>query len=358
MYKQQINSLRAGIVAAMTEDNYNAAVAALNELTKEIPDLFGDNEGFRLSAMSYISEALGDVCMHYRLVTDAEKHYINMVTHSAAAYEIDREKHSYRHGFCFYRRACFYRTMLGIVSVFTKPMELTEQQKKVFELASIMYKSAIGVTYTKDTGIPLLTAQLHGKCMHDLLLLHCAAGDYNLAAAFGKDGINIDSLVYGQTPDGKTAERYARHLSALASVYMVLKENLLAADTAMDAAQIFLKHSEHNPSQMLLQRSKSLTLAARCYGFVSEKAHLCEQLYKDALRAVTDANDAAGGKLAQDVIILYMLTGDFYNRKRKHVMAVEHYRWAYNVALDALNRTGEQRFAQYVDRLRVYAHPE
>lgn len=358
MYKQQINNLRAGIVAAVANDNYTTAVEMLNDINNQIPTLFEGDEGFCHSAMSYVSEALGDVCMQHHLVTDAEKHYINMVTHSAAAYDADREKHRYRHGFCFYRRACFYRTMLGIISVFPKPKEFTEQQKKVFELAAIMYKSAIGVTYVQQTGISLLTAELHGKCMHDLLLLYCAAGDHGMAISFGKDGINIDRLVYGQTSDAKTGERFARHLSALATVYMAAKENLLAADIAMEAAQLFEKHSDTNTARMLLHRSKSLTLAARCYNLVSDKAHLSGQLYKDALRAVTDANEAARGNLAQDVVILYMLVGDYYNRIRKHVTAVEHYRWAYNVAADAFNRTKDKRFLQYIDRLRVYVEPQ
>lgn len=338
--------------------DYQQKISALENL-KELSaaDIPTDSEQY-LHLISVISEACGDLHMQHRKIPQAEKSYMDMMHAAAKVYSGDKDKFRSRYGFCCYKRASFYRTCLGCTKPSNPPKVLNESQQKVFSMAETFYKTAIGATFQPDKPMPIADADLHSLCMSELMIMHAAVGNFNSAVKYGSDGIGVERAIYAKLPDKIHGFRLANRLNSLSTIYILLKNPALAAQTMEQSVEIIIKHKEEDPLTFEVLLARTYLSLAEYYSQLADKASLAESTYKNGLKLMTAANEKSDNKLINDVLTAYIMVGDYYIRCKKYAPAIDHYRWAYDMASALLKSTKEPRYELILKKLKPFVNPD
>lgn len=309
-------------IVKTSSENPEAAVAKLMELKQEgtSPEVY--------DVAAYVYEAAGDIWMKAKKLGEAEKAYLEMMKMSVKLYESDKEKYDYRLGVAYYKRAVFYRMMLGCVRLDPKPKTLTEHQKKVFELTEGLYKNVIGCTLKKNVPMPLRYAQLHANVMSELLMLYSFVGDYEKAITCGKDGIRLDKAIYEKKDDKAQSFCLANRMNALATVYMFTKNVQLTMETIEDAIFVLEEHEEEDTVTFGVLLARNYLTLGGCYSQMQEEASMAEETYQKGLERMAEVNRQTNNKFIKDLIIAYKFLGNYYKATKREDTAKEYYDWA------------------------------
>ena len=358
MDKNQIDEIRKKILSAvkLSGSDYSKALAELEQLKKQaVSDISATGPTLNL-VLSLISEALGDVYMTQNNVTMADKAFAEMFFEANKAYTADNDRYRSHYGRCCRKRASFYSFTLGCIKPSYPPKQLNEAQKKVFDMAEALYKTAIGATFQPGQPMPIAVADLHAVCLHELMAMHAAVGNTDAAIKYGKDGVEVEKTIYAKLTDKTHALRTARRMGTLAAVYMAAQQAEPASLLLEQAIEISEKHKAEDPAafELLLARH-SLTLA-NCCSALPHKASLAEQYIKNGVKLMTAANEKSDSKLIDDVITAYLMAGDYFARIKKYAPAVDHYTWAYNMAQVMFDKTKNAKYQQIMDRVKKYVH--
>lgn len=342
------NKLTEAIKGA--SENPEASVSKLMKLKEETERTRTEVESCIVSAMIY--EAIGDVWMKVKKPDKAEKSYLEMMKVSVKLYEMDKEKYDFRLGFAYYKRANFYRTIMGCNTLTPTPKTFTEQQKKMFTVAEGLYKNAIACTMRKQ--MPFRYVNLHANVMSELSVLYACSGDYEKAIACGKDGVKLDKAIYENKDDKEQSFRLANRMNSLATIYVFVKNTQLVMETIEDAIYVLEEHEEEDPITFGVMLARNYMTLAGSYSQLEEEASKAEETYQIGLKRMIAVNEKANNKLINDVITSHMMVGDYYKRVKKEESAKAHYCLAMKMASDLFKETGNPMYEKIMKRLQPH----
>lgn len=342
------NELAEAIKGA--SENPEASVAKLMKLKEKTEGTVTKAESYIVSAMIY--ESIGDVWMKVKKPDKAEQSYMEMMKVSLKLYEMDKEKYDFRLGFAYYKRANFYRTMLGCAVLTPTSKTFTEHQKKMFTVAEGLYKNAIACTMRKQ--MPMRYVDLHANVMSELSVLYACVGDYEKAIACGKDGVKLDKAIYEKRDDKTQSFRLATRMNSLAAIYTFTKDIQLVMETIEDAIYVLEEHEEEDPIAFGAMLARNYMTLAGSYSQLEEEASKAEETYQIGLKRMIAVNEKSNNKLINDVITSYMMVGDYYKRVKKEESAKAHYCLAMKMASDLFQKTKNPIYENLMKRLQPY----
>ena len=235
-----------------------------------------------------------------------------------------------------------------------KQRELTELQKKMFELAEGLYKNAVACTMENAKKGALRYANLHALIMSELLVLYASVGDYEKAIACGKDGIKLEKAIYEKMDDKEHSFRLANRMNALATVYIFAKNVQAAVETLEDSIYVLEEHEEEDSDTFGMLLARNYLSLAGAYSQIPEEASNAEATYKKGLEQMTELNKKLNNRFINDLITAYMLVGDYYKRTGSGETAREYYRWAMKRASYLWKSTKNPQYEAVVRRLTPF----
>lgn len=333
--------------------NPQAAISKLVEIKKDVARSFGDQSLSFYNVAAMVHEAAGDVWMQVKKVGEAEKEYVEMMKWSVKLYEMDKEKYDYRLAFSYFKRAYFYRVVaLQCTNLNPTPAELTQQQKKIYEVTEGLYKNAIACTLKPEKKMSLNYAELHANVMNDLVFLYTFTGDYEKAISCGKDCIKLEKVIYEKMDDAKHAFHLANRMNMLATVYTFTKNVQSVMEMLEDSIFVLEEHEQEDPITFGVMAARNYMTLAGCYSAIKEEAEKAEEAYQQGLKRMIEVNKKTENRLVSDVIASYMLVGDYYRRMQKANTAKVYYQIAMKLALECYSQTKDQKYENIINRLQ------
>lgn len=340
------NKLTEAVKGAV--ENPETSVEKLMNLKNETEKSVKTEEAYTVSAMIY--EAIGDIWMKAKKPDKAEKAFLEMMRAATKLYELDKEKYDFRMGFAYYKRAVFYRTMIGCTALTATPKTFSEHQKKMFSVAEGLYKNAIACTMKKQ--MTMRYVNLHANVMYDLLILYGCVGDYEKAIACGKDCVKLDKVIYEKMDDKVHSFRLANRMNSLATIYAFTKNAQLVMETMEDSIYVLEEHEEEDPITFGVMLARNYMTLAGSYSQLKEEASKAEETYQTGLKRMIAVNEKAENKLINDVITSYMMVGDYYKRVKNEESAKAYYCWAMKAASDLFQETKNPIYQNVMKRLQ------
>lgn len=334
------------------EKNPQEALKKLLEL-QQIADREMDKESAEYYSVTVaIQESMGDCHMKLKQIPDAEKAYQEGVRKATKLYEADRSQNDYRLGGAYYKLAAFYRALIGCNMMLPKPKELTEPQKKVFQIAEQCYKNAVGCTMDNAKKGSGRHIEFHANCFGELLVLYAAVGDYEHAIPFGKDAVHLSKVLYEKKDDKVYAFRLANQMNGLAAVYMFSKNSQLAMESMEDAVYVLEEHEEEDPVGLGITLARYYISLGSCYCAVEEEKMNAEEAYKKGLDRMEKLNGQSKNRLIDDLIQSYVFVGDYYQREKKTSEANDCYKRAMKLSADMWKVTKNPKYDNLVKNLQ------
>ena len=355
MYEKELFKIQKEITEAVKSSaaDPEAAIAKLKNLQSDTAAFATDTSPEYYNAASTIQEAIGDICLKAKKPADAEKAYIEMLRFASKLYESNKEKYDFRLGYAFYKRAGFYRTILGCFMLTPRPKVLDENQQKIYNLAESLYKNALGCTMNSAKKGTFRYVDLHVTCLSDMAVFYASVGNYQLALSTAKDGVWLDRSVYEKMDDKEHAFRLANRMNVLAAICQMMKNDQLAMETLEDSNFVLEEHEKENPVIFGVMISKNLLTLAGLYCRLESEKDKAEETYKQGLRKIEMLNKDNNGRLINDVITGYMIVGDYYRRNRRENEAKSHYSWAMKQASLMFEKTKDVKYENIVKRLKT-----
>lgn len=353
MYEKELLTIIQKISGIVKESTDPASSAAqLEALKEETAQLVSSTSPEFYNVASTICEATGDVWIKAKNLNEAEKSYKEMIQIATKAYQIDKTKYDFRLGFSYYKLASFYRTALQCAVLTPTPKVLTDAQQKIYNAAEELYKNAVGCTMANAKKGILNIVNFHALCMSEMLIFYAAVGNYQSAISCGKDGVQLDKLIYEKYDDKKHSYRLANRMNSLATVYMFMKNVKLAAETMEDAIFVLEEHEEDDPVTFGIMLARSYITLASCYNQHPEEKEQADATYEKGLALMLQANNKSTGRFTNDVLTAYMVVGDHYRRKNKLDLANERYNLALQLATILHAQTKKPVYENTINRLK------
>lgn len=303
--------------------------------------------------LSFIYEAMGDVCRNKSQWVDIEKNYLEMLKWAKSNYDINQEKYAYRLGFVSYKLGNFYRTALRCAHFGAKPIQLNETQQKLYTSCEIHYKNAVGCTMNLAKQGNFHTLELHSTTMNELSVFYAAVGNYENALKVARDGVRLDKAIYEKVNDKTHCFLYGNRLNNLAALYLITKDYSNAMDTFESSVSILKQHKDEEPITYGILLGKNYLALGNCYSQVEGKESLAITAYQNGLDYMENVNVKTNQALIFDVITSYMIVGDYYKRTNKNDQAKRYYTWALNHSKEMFEKTKEKKYENVILRLQA-----
>lgn len=329
-------------------NNPNISMKEFDSLILETSNMPNEEKN---EMLSFIHEAMGDVCRNKNQWVDIEKNYLEMLKYAKNNYDMNQEQYSYRLGFVSYKLGNFYRTALRCTQYGPNPIVLSDTQEKIFMSCEIHYKNAVGCTMNLAKQGNLHALELHSTTMNELSVLYTAVGKYEEALKVARDGIRIDKSIYEKINDKTRCFLYGNRLNNLATIYLVSKDHKNAMETYETSVTILKQHKDEEPITYSILLGKNYLALGNCYSQVKEKESIAITAYQNGLDYMENANIKTKNALIYDVITSYMIVGDYYKRMSKNDQANRYYSWAMNHSKEMLEKTNEKKYENVIKRL-------
>ena len=302
--------------------------------------------------LSFIYEAMGDVCRNKNQWVEIEKNYLEMLKYAKNNFDINQEQHAYRLGFVSYKIGNFYRTALRCTQFGPNPIVLSDTQEKLFMSCEIHYKNAVACTVYLAKQGDLHTLELHSTAMNELSVLYTAVGKYEEALKVARDGVRIDKSIYEKINDKTRCFLYGNRLNNLATIYLVSKDHKNAMETYETSVTILKQHKNEEPITYGILLGKNYLALGNCYSQIKEKESIAITAFQNGLDYMENVNVKTKNALIYDVITSYMIVGDYYKRTNKNDQANRYYSWAMNHSKEMLEKTNEKKYEHVIKRLQ------
>lgn len=332
-------------------NNPNTSIENFNELIQETVLMQEEDKN---ELLSFIYEAMGDVCKKKSQWVEIEKNFLEMLKYAKNNFDKNQEKYAYRLGFASYKIANFYRTALRLTQFTPKPVVLSDPQQKLFASCEIHYKNAISCTMNHAKQGSVRELELHSTSMNELSVLYAAIGNYENALKVASDGISIDKIIYNKLNDKTHCFLYGNRLNNLGTIYLVTKNMNDAMNTFENSISILKQHKDEEPITYGILLGKNYLALGNCYSQIKEKESLAITAYHNGLDYMENINVKTNNALIYDVIVSYMMIGDYYRRTNKENQANRYYTWAMNHAKEMFEKTNDKKYENLIKRLQLF----
>lgn len=353
MYKDELQHIQKKLIEIIKQAGANPqeAINKLLELQKEASRIFTEESAEYYNVCASIYEGIGDINAKLNKLIDAEKSYKEMMQFSSKLFQIDKEKFDYRQAMSHYKLATFYRRGLQCHVPVPKPKQLNDAQKKVFAITEALYKNALACIVEKSKKGSLRHVELYSTIMNEIAVMYTCVGNYEKASELALNGVNVDKAIYDQHDDKKHGLKLATRMNTLAVIYSYMKDVQKTADTLEDTIFVIEQHEKEEPAAagMMLGRNH-LNLGVAYKQLEEEKEHAEEEFLK-GLNKILEVNAKTGDKMLDDVLMAYMLTGDYYREVKDYKKSRENYLLAMENAKVLLERTKNKKYKTIIDRL-------
>lgn len=327
------------------------AVEKLLELKKEAEGTMDTESLEYYNAAASIYEAIGDVQRNAKKPVEAEKAYKEMMQFSSKLYQADKEKYDLRQGISHYKFASLYRAGIQCTMIMPKPRELNDVQKKVFGLTEQYYKNTIVCITDKAKKGNLRYVEMHSMVMNELAVMYACIGNYKKAIEVGLNGINVDKAIYDRHDDKIHGIRLATRMNTVAAIYSFMKDTVKAAETLEDANFVLDRHEEEEKVTVGLMLARNHLNLGNCYKIIEEEKENAEETLLFGLNKILAVNTLANDRMLEDVMMAYMVVGDYYRGVKNQKTAKENYCLALENAKALFEKTKNVKYKTIIERL-------
>ncbi len=280
--------LKSGAKTDVDAAKIKEAIQSLEQIKKQITGELPEASAECRLLLVLVHEMTGDLWFRIRNAAEAERAYVEMLKISAGLYETDKEKYDYRLGFSSYKRASFYRTILGCTQPMPKPKELDENQKKVFGMTEGLYKNAIAAAMNQTRKGALRYVDLHAQILSELAVMYAAVGNYPYAISCADDGIRLDKAVYAKIDDKVHGFRLASRMNMLASICIFAGEKQRAMETLEDAVYVLEEQVAEDPVAFGTLLARNYQALGQLYGQIEGEQEKVDDARQKAAQYLAD----------------------------------------------------------------------